>query len=283
MAAQAFVPAVKQVSQPLPYTLKQTNDQGMDSLPINRYVSVMTVLQPRPECVGNHRADKKNSADKGANMNCIQTNGTLQNSIDDTLIPSLLLRNQRWANKISKIDPVYFSQLASGQTPACLWIGCIDSRVAPELITESHFGEMLVYRSPANTFSLENDDVKAMLDLAIHIIGVRSIIVCGHSHCGAIQQFLDHAELAKTNNFFARIGSLARKYEPVLKTSSDRANTLARLNVIDQVHRIEKENCVAHSPHGKIAVHGLFYNISTGCLEKAEKEVEWQSMIRSKV
>jgi len=68
-------------------------------------------------------------------------------------------------------DPQYFMRLSFGLAPSCLWIGCIDSRVAPELITDSSLGEMLVYRSPANTFCLENDDVGAVLDLAIHITG----------------------------------------------------------------------------------------------------------------
>ena len=197
-----------------------------------------------------------------------------------TSISTLLRQNEKWAEQMMSCDPQYFTRLSLGQAPLCLWIGCIDSRVAPELITDSSLGEMLVYRSPANTFCLESDDVRAVLDLAIHVIGVRAIVVCGHSHCGAIQHFLDHAELAESNGFFARIQALAQKCEPELRASSDKAGTLARLNVIDQVRRIEKEKCVAQAPQGRITVHGLFYGISTGHLEMVGKEGGWQSSIQ---
>ena len=178
-------------------------------------------------------------------------------------------------------DPQYFTRLSLGQAPSCLWIGCIDSRVAPELITNSSLGKMIVYRSPANTFYPENDEVRAVLDLAIHVIGVRSIVVCGHSLCGALCHFLDHVELAQSNGFFARIQALAQKCEPELSASSDKACTLARLNVIDQVRRIEKEKYVTQAQNGPVSVHGLFYEISTGHLQMLGKEGEWHSSTQS--
>ena len=68
----------------------------------------------------------------------------------------LLLANKAWALDVTELNPEYFSELAKGQSPQFLWIGCSDSRVSPTEITQSQPGEIFIHRNIANMV-VEND------------------------------------------------------------------------------------------------------------------------------
>src|SRR5882757_3633111 len=86
-----------------------------------------------------------------------------------------------------------FEQLASGQKPSSLFITCSDSRIVPELLTQTEPGEMFVLRNAGNlvppcTAALSGE--AATIEYALQVLNVEAIIVCGHSHCGAIAGLL---------------------------------------------------------------------------------------------
>ncbi|MET7687310.1 carbonic anhydrase [Streptomyces sp. NPDC005483] len=86
--------------------------------------------------------------------------------------------------------PEEFAKLAEGQSPQVLFITCSDSRVVPALITGARPGELFELRTAGNIVppyaSEPPTSEAATIEYAVEVLGVRDIVVCGHSHCGAV-------------------------------------------------------------------------------------------------
>lgn len=83
-----------------------------------------------------------------------------------------------------------FEQLSHGQKPRVLFITCSDSRIDPNLITQAQLGELFVIRNAGNIippFGATNGGEGATIEYAVQALDIRQIIVCGHSHCGAMK------------------------------------------------------------------------------------------------
>src|SRR5476651_2366978 len=135
-----------------------------------------------------------------------------------------------------------FKSLASGQTPKALFISCSDSRMVPELVTQREPGELFVIRNAGNivpSYGPEPGGVSATVEYAVAVLGVRDIVICGHSDCGAmtaistckcldhlpaVANWLRHAESAKVIN-------AARNHV----SAEARLDALVRENVIAQL------------------------------------------------
>lgn len=87
-----------------------------------------------------------------------------------------------------------FERLARGQSPDALFITCSDSRINPNLITHTEPGELFILRNAGNIippYGAANGGEGATVEYAVAALGVRDIIVCGHSHCGAMNGLLN--------------------------------------------------------------------------------------------
>ncbi|QIQ04250.1 carbonic anhydrase [Streptomyces liangshanensis] len=86
--------------------------------------------------------------------------------------------------------PEEFRELAAGQTPQALFITCSDSRVIPSLITGARPGELFELRTAGNIVPRYDEQrpsgETATIEYALRVLGIRDIVVCGHSHCGAV-------------------------------------------------------------------------------------------------
>ena len=94
----------------------------------------------------------------------------------------------------------FLELVKKGQHPKALYIGCSDSRVLPNLITKSLPGDLFVIRNVGNFVApySPNEDFHATasaIEYAVSILKVKNIIVCGHTHCGAISAIFDKSEL----------------------------------------------------------------------------------------
>lgn len=101
-------------------------------------------------------------------------------------IQQLLTNNQAWAEEFARDNPGFLEHSATQQKPKFLWIGCADSRVAPDQILGLKPGEILVHRNIANLVRADDVNCQSVLEFAINVVGVEHIIVCGHYGCAGV-------------------------------------------------------------------------------------------------
>ena len=90
--------------------------------------------------------------------------------------------------------PEDFVPLADGQAPLAAIVGCADSRVAPELIFDQGVGDLFVVRVAGNVISGAGASVKGSIEYAVAELGVRLVVVLGHSRCGAVKAAIKHID-----------------------------------------------------------------------------------------
>eukprot|EP00835_Amoeboradix_gromovi_P005225 NODE_472_length_8038_cov_0.413150.p6 type:complete len:248 gc:universal NODE_472_length_8038_cov_0.413150:3004-2261(-) len=93
-------------------------------------------------------------------------------------LSDLIKKNKKFAESYEH------QSLGFTQHPHTLWIGCVDSRVSPELVTASVIGDLLVHRNMGNLVK-ETDHTNGLVHFAVKLLGIRNIVVCGHTNCGA--------------------------------------------------------------------------------------------------
>ena len=99
----------------------------------------------------------------------------------------LLQDNKIWAKEQLITDPDFFIRLQNIHAPEFLWIGCSDSRVPPNLITNTQPGEMFIHRNIANLVVNTDINFLSVLQYAVEILKVQHVIVCGHYGCGGVK------------------------------------------------------------------------------------------------
>src|SRR5689334_3548268 len=92
----------------------------------------------------------------------------------------MLVKNVAWASEVTTRDADFFTRMAQGQSPDVLWIGCSDSRVPAESITNSAPGELFVHRNIANLVSANDENAMSVIEYAVEVLKVKHIVVCGH-------------------------------------------------------------------------------------------------------
>lgn len=167
-----------------------------------------------------------------------------------------------------------YSKLAvDGQQPKALMISCADSRVVPEQIMQAQPGDLFVCRNAGNIvppYATQNGGVSSTVEYAVMALGVRDIIVCGHSDCGAMKALVQPEMTAGMPNVAAWLRhSTAAK--SVLDTSypdltNGEAVRVASLeNVVVQLAHLRTHPSVAAGvARGEIALHGWFVDIHAG-------------------
>jgi carbonic anhydrase len=175
-----------------------------------------------------------------------------------------------------------FAELAHCQEPQALFITCSDSRVMPEMITQSAPGEMLCCRNAGNLVPPPEETssgVAATVEYAVRVLRVPDIILCGHSDCGAMRALLDEGQLHDLpflRSWLGHAGPMSRAFRGVMQDprvwpAEERLRVLTELNVIAQLHSLRAHPCVARSlRRGSLRVHGWMYEIASGeirCLD----------------
>jgi carbonic anhydrase len=174
-----------------------------------------------------------------------------------------------------------FKKLATAQAPRAMFITCADSRIVPELITQSSPGDLFVTRNVGNVvppYGQMNGGVSTALEYAILALGVQHVIVCGHSDCGAMRAVLNPASLEKmpTVKAWLRHSEVART---VVEDNCNCANeaesmkVLTEENVISQLQHLRTHPSVAsRMASGQLFIHGWIYNIETSEIKAYDAE-----------
>ena len=195
----------------------------------------------------------------------------------------LLLENKAWAREKVKEDPEYFNRLAKIQTPEFLWIGCSDSRVPANEVTNTSSGEIFVHRNIANVVVHTDLNVMSVVEYAVNVLGVKHIIVCGHYGCGGVKAALHPSDMGQLNNWLQTLRDVRRLHYEELQSIADekqRFDRLVELNVYEQCMNIIKIDHVQKSWYktGFPKVHGWIFDVRTGKLRDLGLSMEKEFM-----
>ncbi|WP_406388403.1 carbonic anhydrase [Streptomyces sp. NBC_00211] len=161
-----------------------------------------------------------------------------------------------------------FARLATTHRPHTLFVGCSDARVVPELITQREPGELFVIRTAGNLVPAHtadgSDGVAASIEYALAVLGVRDIVVCGHSACGAMTALAAGQDLAE----LPAVARWLRHAAPVGAPQAE-VEALIRENVAVQLAHLATHPAVARAlAAGAVTLHGWVYDIPTGAVEQ---------------
>jgi len=200
----------------------------------------------------------------------------------------LALGNKLFKEGYYKENEKTFLELSErGQQPKALYIGCSDSRVLPNLMTKSAPGDLFVVRNVGNFVAPYNPDnsfhsTATAIEYAVSVLRTENIIVCGHTHCGAIcamfdnEGKMDSPDLVHTKKWLT-LGENAKKQALLaLGNRADRDMTLRlteKLSVISQIENLLTYPSVkAKVDAGKLSIHGWMYDIESGEIEYYDAE-----------
>ncbi|MBL0356665.1 MAG: carbonic anhydrase [Chitinophagaceae bacterium] len=168
-------------------------------------------------------------------------------------------------------NPEYFKELAKGQTPEYLWIGCSDSRVPANEITNTKSGEIFVHRNIANLVVHTDSNLLSVLEYAVVYLKVKHIIVCGHYGCGGVNASMTNTCHGFVDNWLRNIKDVYLKNVKELeaiKNETERANRLTELNVIEQVRNLAKTTIVQQAwSERELHLHGWVYGLNSGIVK----------------
>jgi len=102
-------------------------------------------------------------------------------------------------------DPEYFKKLSLGQKPDYLWIGCSDSRVPANEVTNTQSGEIFVHRNIANLVIHTDLNLLSVVEYAVNVLEVKHVIVCGHYGCGGVRAAMQHGLHGHVDNWLRAV------------------------------------------------------------------------------
>ncbi|KAF2465443.1 carbonic anhydrase [Lindgomyces ingoldianus] len=191
-------------------------------------------------------------------------------------IERIVAGNRVYAQKTTEQDPNAFADLSKGQWPEILWIGCADSRVPETTICNCKPGDIFVHRNIANCVHAHDNNTAAVVQYAVGALGVKKVIVCGHTRCGGAQHSLNDHDLGETlNTWLHPMRELRRKHKAELDNLPDddaRAVRIAELNVIQSLDVLKQHPAVTKAINDRgLTLHGMIFDITNGQLRLLEE------------
>jgi len=184
----------------------------------------------------------------------------------------LFENNRQWAEQIEKEQPGFFEELAKGQAPNILWIGCADSRVPPSNIADLPLGTVFVHRNIANQVVATDPNCQSVIQYAVEALKVEHIIVCGHYGCGGIAASMEKTVADPIDGWLDPIRAIYQQHREQLDRIDDlqaRKDRLSELNTIAQVSNVCSSEFVKNAWNSgqPLAVHGWMFNLADGLLK----------------
>ncbi|MCI0357109.1 MAG: carbonic anhydrase [Planctomycetaceae bacterium] len=181
---------------------------------------------------------------------------------------------QRFRSHVYPSDRDFFEHLArKQQKPIALFITCADSRIHPNLITQTDPGDLFLIRNAGNIVPPHGGPVggeAATIEYSIEVLGIRNIIVCGHSQCGAMKAMLEDPhlnDLPAAKAWFQHAEATKRivraKYADL--SPEERLVAATEENVLVQLNNLSTHPSVAvHLSAGELKIFGWYYDIGSG-------------------
>jgi carbonic anhydrase len=191
-----------------------------------------------------------------------------------------------------------FAELANGQSPEVLFITCADSRIDPNLVTQTEPGELFIIRNAGNIVpphAKVAGGVTASIEYAVAVLGIKHIVVCGHSDCGAMKGALNTAALADLPHVQNWLDH-SRAAVEIVKAKHGQAtiselDQVTKQNVLLQLDHLRTHPAVASRlGTGEVDMHGWVYNIEHGTVAAYDEtqqefvsiEERYASLIKAK-
>ncbi len=188
------------------------------------------------------------------------------------LYDKLIENNKNWVAQKLSLDPNFFKNLAKGQSPPVLWIGCADSRVPANEIIGAQPGEVFVQRNIANMVVHTDMNMLSVLDYAVNALKVKHVIVCGHYGCGGVKAAMQNNSIGLIDNWLRHIKDVYRLHKDELdaiENEKERFNRFVELNVVEQVFDLAKTSIVQNAWHNnqELYLHGWVYGLESGLIK----------------
>ncbi|GAA2270676.1 carbonic anhydrase [Streptomyces hawaiiensis] len=183
---------------------------------------------------------------------------------------TLLDRARAFRTRVD-FDSGEFRKLAEGQYPEALFITCSDSRVIPAMITGARPGEIFELRNAGNIVPPYGRPgacgEAATIEYALEVLGVQDIVVCGHSHCGAMGALKSGDDLSALPGVDAWLRIARPELTSVLQTAPDDPSLpeVSQGNVVNQLTALRSYPVVRQRlDSGRLRLHGWYYEVDTG-------------------
>ncbi|POX49002.1 carbonic anhydrase [Streptomyces sp. Ru71] len=174
--------------------------------------------------------------------------------------------------------PEEFAPLADGQSPQVLFITCSDSRVVPALITGARPGQLFELRTAGNIvppYSAHTPTSEAAtVEYAVSVLGVQDIVVCGHSHCGAVGALVrgdDLDAVPAVRDWLAHAAEDPKAADPQDPTVAEAVQN----HVLTQLLRLRSYPCVERRlTDGRLRLRGWYYEVHTGAVREHRADTD---------
>lgn len=179
----------------------------------------------------------------------------------------------RFQRDVVAKDQEFFARLAEGQRPETLFITCSDSRISPNLLTQTRPGELFIVRNAGNVippWGPVAGGEAATIEYAVRALGVRDVIVCGHSHCGAMAGLLDPASTERLPAMRQWLNHAQRTREIIDASYGDlsgpaRLGVAIQENVLVQMENLRTHPVIAEAlAEHRVQLHGWVYKLEQG-------------------
>lgn len=185
--------------------------------------------------------------------------------------------NKEWIKEQLE-KPDYFKNLAAGQSPEILYIGCSDSRVTAEELMGLQPGDVFVHRNIANMVPNTDLNVISVINYAVQHLKVNHIVICGHYNCGGVKAAMEQSDLGILNPWLKNIRDVYRLHRRELNAIDDiavRYDRFVELNVQEQcinvIKAVEVQRAIIER---NLTVHGWIFDVRTGKLIDLEIDFE---------
>ena len=168
----------------------------------------------------------------------------------------------------------FFQRLVDGQKPLALFITCSDSRIDPNMLTQTKPGELFIMRNAGNivpTYAAMCSGEAATIEYAVCVLGVEDIVICGHSHCGAMSALMQPEQMAELPAVRHWLGHaeatsrIIRENYAHLPVGRERLTATVEENVLVQLENLRTHPSVlAALGRRKLKLHGWVYKFETG-------------------
>ncbi len=192
-------------------------------------------------------------------------------------IDGLFENNRLWAAQMERERPGFFTQLKAQQSPKYMWIGCSDSRVPANQITNLEPGEVFVHRNISNVVVPTDLNCLSVVQYAVDQLKVAHLMVVGHYGCGGVLAALQNLRIGLADNWIRHVQDVRDRHATLL----DRIpvqwqhDALCELNAIEQVVNLAHSTVIqdAWARGQKLELHAWCYGLHDGLITNLQMTV----------